>query len=357
MSVTINQFGITKAGQSIDKISLKSANGLECILINYGATIQSLFVKDRVGGLVDVVLGYDTLVQYEDLKNPYHGATIGRNANRIKEAKFILSGECFFLKPNERFNNLHSGPDGFNQLVWEYKIQQDGGEPSVVFHHFSPDGESGFPGNLNCYITFSLTLKNELVIEYTAQSDQETVINLTNHAYFNLAGQGNGSILSHELELSSDYYSMIDSQEIPTGELGETKGTPFDFTKPKCIGVDIDSDDCQIINGSGYDHNFIIRGKVGELRACAKVHESKSGITMRVETTSPGVQIYSGNFMTDDLGKKGSKYLKYYGLCLETQYTPDSMNNPDALCPIFKSGEHFHHITVFRFSNNGVDEI
>ena len=350
MSVTIQSFGTTAKGQSVDRITLANRAGMACSLITYGATIQSLLVPDANGKLADVVLGYDGLAQYESDANPYFGATVGRHANRIGGAAFELNGKTVRLTANEGRNNLHSGPDGFNQVVWDYEITDQGEEPAVKFSYVSPDGESGYPGNLTCHVTFQLIAANAIIISYDAVADQDTVINLTNHAYFNLAGQGSGSILNHVLQIKADFITAIDAECLPTGEIAPVAGTPFDFRQPKPIGRDIYEDDEQLRFGAGYDHNFVLSGDIGELFVCITAVEPKSGRKMLVETTSPGVQLYTGNQMKLDTGKNGATYHQHGGFCLETQYYPNSLAHPHFPSPIFKAGEPFKHTTVYRFA-------
>jgi aldose 1-epimerase len=349
MSVSIQSFGTTAKGQSVDRITLANNAGMSCSLITYGAAIQSLLVPDATGQLADVVLGYDGLAQYESDANPYFGATVGRHANRIGGAAFELNGKTFRLTANEGRNNLHSGPDGFNQVVWDYEIIDEGAEPVVKFTYVSPDGESGFPGNLTCHVTFQLIKASALIIDYAAVSDQDTVINLTNHAYFNLAGQGSGSILDHVLQIEADYITAIDAECLPTGEIAPVDETPFDFRQPKPIGWDIHADDEQLRFGAGYDHNFILAGDIGELFIGITVSEPISGRVMVVETTSPGVQLYTGNQMKLDTGKNGAIYHQHGGFCLETQYYPNSLAHPHFPSPVFKAGEPFRNTTIYRF--------
>ncbi len=349
MSVSIQPFGKTAKGLPVDLIKLVNGNGMACNLITYGATIQSLFVPDQQGHLTDVTLGFDTIEGYESAANPFFGATVGRHANRIEGAAFELNGKLVQITANEGRNNLHSCPDGFNQVVWNYHILDKGDEPAVVFSYHSPDGESGFPGNLDCQVTFKLTADNAVAISYDAVADQDTVMNLTNHAYFNLAGQGSGPVLGHELVLDADQYTPMSAESLPDGRIAAVAGTPFDFTKAKAIGRDIQADDEQLRFGLGYDHNFVVRGEIGVLRPCAKAFEPVSGRTMVVETTSPAVQLYTGNFLKGEAGKGQATYGKNGGFCLETQFYPNSFKHKHFPSPIFKAGEHFKHTTVYRF--------
>jgi len=347
MSVSARNFGITRKSEAVDIIELKNDKGTTCRLIQYGAAIQSLVITDKHGGPVDVVLGFDELRSYEDPANPSHGAVVGRHANRIENAEFELNGKLFRLLANEGRNNLHSAPVSFGTVVWNYDILDIGDEPAVRFSYRSTDGEAGFPGNLDCSVIYRLTCDNSLSIEYDAVSDRDTVINLTNHVYFNLAGSGD--ILSHELMIEADHYNTIDSELLPDGRLAPVEGTPFDFRGLKKIGRDINSNDEQLGFGLGYDHNFIVRGEINQLRTCARVREPISGRTMTVETTSPGVQLYTGNQLKAAAGKNGIVYDKYGGLCLETQFYPNSLKHSHFPSPVYKAGEHFMHKTIFRF--------
>lgn len=346
MSVSTKLFGKTHRGEAVDIIELANGRGMSCGLIQYGAAIQSLVIADK-GVKADVVLGFDELGSYENPTNPSHGAVVGRHANRIENAEFELGGKLYRLYANEGRNNLHSAPKSFGTVVWDYEILDKGDVPAVRFSYFSKDGEAGFPGNLNCTVTYMLTSDNALSIEYEAVSDQDTVINLTNHAYFNLAG--GGDVLGHELQIEADEYNIINSELLPDGRLMPVGGTPFDFLSPKKIGQDIDQPDEQLSFAMGYDHNFILRGDIGSMRHCAKVKEPLSGRTMIVETTSPGVQLYTGNQLMPSKGKGGAVYDRYGGLCLETQYYPNSLKHTHFPSPVFRAGDHFRHKTVFRF--------
>jgi len=346
MSVSVKLFGKTSKGVPVDLIELQNSKGTTCRLIQYGAAIQSLIIADE-RGKTDVVLGFDELSAYEDPANPSHGAVVGRHANRIENAEFELGGQVYRLFANEGRNNLHSAPVSFSTVVWDYEILDKGEEPAVKFSYLSRDGEAGFPGNLDCSVIYTLTSDNALYIEYDAVSDKDTVINLTNHAYFNLAG--GGSILDHELQIEADEFSPVNSELLPDGRLLPVEGTPFDFRTPKKIRQDIGEADEQLAFGMGYDHNFVLRGEIGRLRPCARVREPVSGRTMVVETTSAGVQLYTGNQMKPVKGKGGATYDKFGGLCLETQYYPNSLKHRHFPSPVFKAGEHFRHKTIFRF--------
>lgn len=349
MSITTEFFGTSAKGLPVERINLQNSKGMSCSLITHGATVQSLLVPDRQGQLTDMILGYDSLDRYESTANPFHGATLGRHAGRVGGAAFELNGKLVQLTANEGRNNLHSCPEGLNQVVWGYEIITTDPEPAVRLTYHSPDGESGFPGNLACHVTYRLTSDNALWIKYDAAADQDTVINLTNHSYFNLAGQGSGSVLDHELILESDEFTPVDAELLPDGRILKVSGTPFDFRQAKAIGRDIGADNEQLRLCAGYDHNFVVLGTPGALRLCAMVREPKSGRTLSVETTSPGVQLYTGNFL-DETGKAGRAYARHGGFCLETQYFPNSFQHKHFPSPIFKAGEPFRHTTVYRFS-------
>ncbi len=347
MSVAVEIFGTTEDNRTVDLIKITNSAGSVCGVIQYGAAIQSLVISDSKGSKTDVVLGFDTLDRYESPSNPAHGAIVGRHANRMENAEFEINGKTYRLFANEGRNNLHSSPISFSRVVWDYEVLDAGGEPAVRFSYLSPDGESGFPGNLDCHVVYRLTADNALSIEYDAVSDQETVINLTNHAYFNLAGKGD--ILEHELKLEADEYTPVNSELLTDGRILPVGGTPFDFRTFKKIGRDIGADDEQLRFGMGYDHNFILKGESGSLKTCAVVLEPFSGRSMIVKTTLPGVQLYTGNQMKPETGKNGVQYGRFSGLCLETQFYPNSLRHRHFPSPIFKAGEHFRHKTVFKF--------
>lgn len=348
MSIRVSSFGLTKKGQAVDLVSMENDRGMACGLLTYGATIQSLWVPDAAGSVVDVVLGYDLQSEYENPENPFHGATVGRNANRIQGASFTLGGRTYQLAATEGRNNLHSMPDGLDKVIWDYEILDAGSEPAVKFHYVSLDGESGFPGEMDCTVIYRLTADQALSIEYDAVADQDTVINLTNHAYFNLSGPESGSILDHELEIAADTYTPINSELLPDGRLAAVEGTPFDFDQAKPIGRDILAEDQQLTFGTGYDHNFAVRGLSGSLRFCSRVADPKSGRTMTVETTSAGVQLYTGNHLKGT-GKRGVTYSQNYAFCLETQFFPNALENKNFEQPIFAAGQKFIHQTIYRF--------
>lgn len=362
MSISISSFGWTQAGQPVDRLELINRNGLVCRLITFGAAVQALLVPSRQGQLVDVVLGYDTLDRYESPDNPSHGAIVGRHANRIEGAAFTLNGVVYRLMANEGRNNLHSSPVRFDRVIWTYEVLDDGGEPAVRFHYQSPDGESGFPGNLTCRVVYRLTADNTLLIEYEAVADQDTVVNLTNHAYFNLNGHASGDVLGHRLSIAADEMTPVNAESLPDGRIVPVASTPFDFRTEKAVGQDIASTDEQMRIGHGYDHNFVLRQNSTKSAAhtpprlmppvhpCAVLYAPESGITMTVETTSPGVQLYTGNFLDEKDCKDGATYQPRFGLCLETHYFPNSLRHSHFPSPVLKAGQFFRHLTACTFT-------
>ena len=340
----------TADGKQVEIYTLSNKNGMEARIMTYGGTVVSLRVPDKNGKLGDVVLGYDSLADYQRATF-YFGALIGRYGNRIAKGKFSLDGKEYSLAINNGANHLHGGPKGFDKVVWTAKssVQPDG--PHLELTYLSRDGEEGYPGNLNVKVVYSLTEKNELKIEYSATTDKPTVVNLTHHSYFNLSGAGNGEILAHELMINADRFTPTDSGSIPNGELRGVKGTPFDFTRPTAIGARIDQTDEQLKFGNGYDHNFVLNKKPGELSLAATVFESGTGRAMEVFTTEPGLQFYSGNFLDGSIkGKNRENYSKRSGFCLEAQHFPDSPNEPTFPTTILRPGQKYSQTTVYRFS-------
>jgi aldose 1-epimerase len=310
--------------------------------------LVSLEVPERDGNLADIALGFDNLNDYVE-RNPFFGATVGRYANRIGGAKFVLEGVEYPLAANNGPNHLHGGKKGFDKVVWRLEdIGKDADRAAVKLTYVSEDGEEGYPGNLACSVTYTLTSDNELRIDFEAETDKTTVINLTNHSYFNLAGQGAGNILDHVVMLNADKYTVFDETLIPTGEIRSVEETPFDFTSPTSIGARIG----QV--GIGYDQNYVLSkgsAREGSLTLCARVLEPTSGRIMEIHTTEPGVQFYTGNFLDGTLtGKEGKVYKKHYGFCLETQHYPDSPNKPDFPSVVLQPGQKFTSTTVFTFS-------
>jgi aldose 1-epimerase len=346
-SLTKSSFGKTREGKSVDIYTLTNGSGMEARITNFGAILVSLKTPDRHGKLDDVLLGFDTVEGYLR-EHPYFGAVVGRYGNRIAKGQFTLNGKQYKLATNNGPNALHGGIKGFDKAVWQALPV---GNSALKLTYLSKDGEEGYPGNLTVTVSYTLTDANELRLDYTASTDKDTVINITNHSYFNLAGQGTGDILGHRLMLNADRFTPVDSTLIPTGELRSVAGTPFDFRQPHAIGERIDVKDEQIQFGGGYDHNWVLNGTIGTLRPAARVVEPKSGRVLEVQTTEPGVQFYTGNFLDGAItGKGGKVYNKRYGFCLETQHFPNSPNEPKFPSPVLKPGETYKSTTVFKFS-------
>ena len=342
-------FGTTKEGQSVDLYTITNSHGLKIQAMNYGGIIVSLYVPDKHGKLDDVALGFDNFEGYLNNK-PHFGGIIGRCANRIANAKFTLDGKEYQLARNADPNSLHGGWKGFDAVLWQAAPFQKEAGAGIIFTYSSKDGEEGYPGNLNVKVTYTLTEKNELDISYEATTDKPTPVNLTQHSYFNLAGEGNGNILGHELMLNADQFTPMDKNFIPTGEIRSVKGTPLDFTKPHAVGARINENYEQLLLAHGYDQNFLVNGKTGELRLAVRVHEPTSGRALEVYTTEPGVQFYSGNFLDGTLvGKHGHAYQRRDGLALETQHFPDSPNHPQFPSTILRLGHTLQSRTIYKF--------
>jgi len=343
-------FGKTADGTPVDLHILTNRTGAETAITNYGGIVVWLKVPDRKGNLGDVVLGYDSLDGYRNDK-AYLGALIGRYGNRIAHGKFILDGITYTLPQNNGENTLHGGIKGFNKQVWQAEEIPGPNGPALRLHYVSKDGEEGFPGNLSVQVIYTWTDQNELKIEYSATTDKDTVLNLTQHSYFNLAGAGSGDVLQHQVTLHSDHFTVIDSTLIPTGEIRSVQGTPFDFRTPVAIGARIDDNDQQLKYGIGYDHNWVLEsGSSDAPFLAAQAYDPHSGRTLKVWTTEPGIQFYSGNFLDGIRGKAGKIYNRRDAFCLETQHYPDSPNHPNFPSTVLKPGEHYHSITVYKFS-------
>lgn len=339
-------FGKTKDGKDIILYTMENSKGMKASVMNYGAILVKLIVPDKDGNAADVCLGYDKAESYFE-NGCFFGATIGPNGNRIADAKFTIDGTEYALKVNDGPNNLHSDEElGFHKKLWESK---EDGDLSVVFYLESPDGEMGFPGNKKISVTYTLTEDNEIKIAYAASSDKKTVLNMTNHSYFNLKGQGNGTIEDHILTLNCSRYTPTREGLIPTGEIAPVAGTPMDFTQPKVIGEEIDADFEALKLGGGYDHNWVIDDFDGKIRHFATVEEKTSGRTMKVYTDLPGVQFYAGNFVTKHEGKNGAEYVRRGGMCLETQDFPNAVNEPAFPSPVFGGGKDFVSTTIYQF--------
>ena len=345
-------FGKTRDGKQVDLYVLSNKNGVEVDITNFGAAVVSVKVPNRHGKTDDVVLGYDDLDGYLHDKS-YFGATVGRYANRIAHGKFTLNETTYTLAKNDGENHLHGGVRGFNKVVWEAKDVSTAGAAALQLNYLSKDGEEGYPGNLSVQVTYTLTNNNELKIDYAATTDKDTVLNLTHHSYFNLAGQGKGDILQHQLLLHASRFTPVDATLIPTGEIRSVKGTPLDFASATAIGSRIGQDDDQLKLGHGYDHNFVLDGGTGGAPVlAAQVYEPSSGRVMEVWTTQPGIQLYSGNFLNDTIrGKSGSTYQRRAAFCLETQHFPDSPNKPNFPSTILKVGGQFKSSTTYKFSS------
>lgn len=350
--ISENAFKSTHKGKQTALYTLKNSSGLVAQITNFGCKIVSLYVPDRSGNLADIVLGYENIDDY--IKgNPYFGALCGRYANRIAKGKFTIEGKTYQLPINNGPNSLHGGPDGFNNQVFDCNgVVKAKDREAVEMFYVSKDGEMGYPGTLNVKVTFTLTDNNELILDFEAKTDKTTHVNICSHSYFNLAGEGNGDILGHELSINSDMFTPVSDDLIPTGELRRVAGTPMDFIKSKAIGRNIDDEYDQLGFGKGYDHNWVLKKqKAGELSQAAICYEAKSGRVMEVYTTQPGVQLYTGNWLDgSDKGKGGKAYSMRSGLCLETQNFPDSPNKPDFPSTLLKPGETYKHACVYKFS-------
>lgn len=345
-------FGALADGTRIESVELANGKGMSVRIIALGAAIQQLMVPDREGRAADVVLGYPTAQQYLD-QPQYFGATVGRYANRIARGKFTLDGKQYQLETNDGPNHLHGGKRGLDKVVWKIDSVSAGSPARVVLSHTSPDGAGGYPGKLQVTATYSLNDRNELSIEYRASTDEPTVVNITNHSYFNLAGEAaNSDVMDHRLTLFASSYTPVDETLIPTGELRAVDGTPFDFRRPKAIGERIrDGKDEQLRIGRGYDHNFVVDGKPNQLRPAARVEDPASGRAMELLATGPGVQFYSGNFLdATSVGKTGRVYRQGDGLCLEPQVFPDAPNRGDFPTSRLNPGATYVNTMVLRFS-------
>ena len=342
-------FGALPDGTAVELFTLTNANGLEIRAMTYGAIIVSLKTKDRAGQLDDIVLGYDDVAGYVK-QNPYFGTVVGRYGNRIAKGQFTIDGKTYTLAKNNGPNHLHGGIKGFDKVVWKAEPFEKGDAVGIVFTHTSPDGDEGYPGTLNARVTYTLTNKDELRVDYFATTDKPTHVNLTQHTYFNLAGQGTRDVLDHQLRIDADRYTPVDATLIPTGELAPVQGTPFDFRKPHRIGERIGADHEQIKHGRGYDHNFVLNRKAPGIADVIQVSEPTTGRTLRIATTEPGVQFYSGNFLDGTIkGKGGRVYQQRYGFCLETQHFPDSPNKPNFPSTLLRPGQEYRSTTVFTF--------
>lgn len=350
--IRFSNFGKTTTGETVYRYVLKNNKGIEAVVISYGATLVSIQAPDRNGKMGDLVLGYDTLDGYEKDKS-YFGATIGRYGNRIAGGQFALDGLVFHLPTNDGPNCLHGGTRGFNKRVWTGVDHSRDDAYVLELNYTSQDGEEGFPGTLQVKVTYTLPLdRSELQIDYSATTDKDTVVNLTNHSYFNLSGVANSEILSHQLLLHASKFTPVDARLIPTGALQTVEDSPFDFSKPTAIGAHINQDNEQLKFGRGYDHNWVLeKTPNSNVQLAATVFEPSSGRVLEVLTTEPGIQFYSGNFLDGTVrGKDGQLYAHRTGFCLETQHFPDSPNHPNFPSTTLKAGQTYRSTTVFRFS-------
>ncbi len=348
--MTKSPFDRTKDGVSVDLITLRNDAGTEVGILTYGGVVRTLKTVDRAGALDDIVLGFDTLALYEE-KSPFFGTLVGRYGNRIANGRFALDGQSFTLAKNNGPNLLHGGNKGWDKAVWiPAEPFQNATGVGITLSHTSPDGDEGYPGSVKAVVTYTLTESNELVIDYEAVTDKPTVINLTQHSYFNLAGARAPDVLGHELMLNADGYTPVDAGLIPLGPIAPVAGTPFDFRTPTAIGARINDTHEQIARGRGYDHNFVLNRTGEGLSLAARVVEPTTGRTLTVSTTEPGVQFYTGNFLDGTLtGKSGRVYGRRAGLCLETQHYPDSPNQPAFPSTVLRPGQTYRSKTVFAF--------
>lgn len=356
-TITKAEFGQTPGGQPVELYTLRNSKGAEACIMTYGGIIQKLVVPDKAGKMADVVLGFDTLDGYTNERYetncPYFGALIGRYGNRIGGAKFTLEGQTYRLAKNNHGNTLHGGIKGFDKVVWTARPSVGVHGPQLTLAYVSKDGEEGFPGNLEVTAIYTLTEENELKLEYTAKTDRPTIVNLTQHSYFNLAGQGNGDILGHIVYINADKTTPVDSDLIPTGGYADVTGTPFDFRKPTAIGARINDPDKVLQYGPGYDHNWVINKPLGKLGLQARVTEPTTGRVLEVWSDQPGLQFYAGNFLDGSLtGKEGKIYQRRTAFAMEPQHYPDSPNRPEYPSVELKPGQIYRNIIVYKF---GVD--
>ncbi len=346
MEVSEEPFGQMQDGRKVNIYELKNTRGLRAKVIDYGAILVSLEVPDRDGKMADIVLGFDDLDSYIK-RNPLFGAVVGRYANRIAGAAFTLDGVEYKITANSGKNHIHGGSTKrFDKVMWKGRTFKNNDEAGVRLIYLSADGDEGFPGNLDCTVTYVITKDNELKIRYEATTDKPTIVNLTNHSYFNLAGAGAGDVLNHQIMINADYYTPSDQALIPTGEIHSVKDTPLDFTEPKTIGARI----AELTQTRGYDHNYVLKNAGGSLVLAAHVYEPRSGRVMEVRTTEPGMQFYTANGMKGLKGKSGKVYENHYGFCLETEHYPDSPNKPHFPSVVLRPGEKYNTMTVFAFS-------
>jgi aldose 1-epimerase len=348
-TVTIAPFGQTPDGKRVELYTLTNSRGMQVRAISYGAIIQAIRVPDRSGRVADVTLGFDSLQGYLT-DSPYFGAIVGRYANRIARGRFTLGGRTYRLATNNGPNHLHGGLKGYDKVVWRGESFQRADTVGVKFEHTSPDGDEGYPGTVRVAVTYTLTPGNELIVEYAASADRPTPLNLSQHSYFNLAGEGSGDILKHVLTIDAHRYTPVDSTLIPTGALASVANTPFDFRRPTAIGARIEKNDPQLTYGKGYDHNFVLNRTGSGLQHAVRILDPKTGRTLDISTTEPGLQFYSGNFLDGTItGKARHVYAHRSALVLETQHFPDSPNHPAFPSTILRPGKDYQSRTVFAF--------
>lgn len=355
--VQVQPFGTLPSGEQASLFVLSHSTGIEAKITNFGATLVSLKVLDRSGNASDIVLGLDFLEEYVQ-GHPYMGSIVGRYANRIAQGQFTLEGQTFQLAKNNGQNHLHGGTRGFSAVLWEVEEPEEARtecetefqDAVLKFTYLSPHGEEGYPGALSVSVIYRLSANGELRIDYSGKTDRPTILNMTHHSYFNLAGQGEGDVLDHQLRINADEFLPIDPSLIPTGQKQSVSGTPLDFREACRIGQRIQSDFDQLKIANGYDHCFVLNGPVGKLRSVAQVTESSSGRVMEVLTTEPGMQLYTGNFLDIKKGKAGKQYQKHFGFCLETQHFPDSPNQPEFPSTVLRPGQKYQSTTIYRFS-------
>ncbi len=349
-SITQKPFGKAPSGQAVSLYTLTNKRGGQVKITNYGGIVTSIIVPDRRGRMGDVALGYDNLAAYVKA-SPYFGALVGRYANRIAKGRFTLDGKTYKLAVNNGPNSLHGGKVGFDKKVWAAKAMQTSNGPALALNLVSSDGEEGYPGKMSVRVVYTWTEDNALNINYTATTTKPTVVNLTNHTYFNLNGAGNGNILGHRLMLNANRYTPIDKTSIPLGPLASVSGTPFDFRRPTLIGARINNANTQLKNGAGYDHNYVLNHSGPSLILAARVVAPQSGRVLETYTTEPGIQLYTGNFLDGtNVGKGRKPYRKRYAFCLEAQHFPDSPNHPRFPTTKLKPGQTYHQTTIYKFS-------
>lgn len=351
MSIEISDFGKCNNGKTAKLFTLTNSNNITAKLTNYGAVLVSLFVPDKNGNLSDVVLGFDTLEKYFTNDICYFGSTVGRNSNRVKDAKFTINGMTYNLDKNERNkNNLHSGYHPYNERLWDYTVNENNN--SVCFNLISPDGDQGFPGEFNINVTYTLTNENEIKIEYNGSSNKDTVANMTNHSYFNLAGHNSGTAMNQDLYINSDKFIEVDDELIPTGNFINVENTPLDFRSPKKISKDINANYEQLKFTGGFDHSFVINKTSQGIEKAATLSDKNSGRKMDVYTDCVGIQFYAGNFIENNkvLGKDNCMYKNRSGICLETGFLPNSINQSNFKSPVLKAGQQYKTTTIYKFS-------